>query len=237
MSKTKICTKCNKRKYLDDFSIKSASKDGRRSYCKSCQNHYQKEYNQLNNKKISDQRKKQRKQNLDLTNKKQRQYYSNNLDKYKNYRKKYHIRHSEYMKNYRKTKKKQIYKKTQEWKNKNYTILKEKRQEKYKNDIEYRLTLILRSRLRHAMDGKLKQEKTKELLGCSVLDLRLHLENQFMDGMNWNNYGKNGWHIDHIKPCASFDLTDPKQQKICFHYTNLQPLWATDNLIKHSKLI
>ena len=70
-----------------------------------------------------------------------------------------------------------------------------------------------------------------------MLDLKLHLENQFVDGMNWNNYGKNGWHIDHIKPCASFDLTDPKQQKICFHYTNLQPLWAIDNLIKHSKLL
>jgi DNA/RNA endonuclease G (NUC1) len=55
--------------------------------------------------------------------------------------------------------------------------------------------------------------------------------------MNWENYGKNGWHIDHIIPCASFDLTDPKQQKNCFHYTNLQPLWAADNIRKSDKIL
>jgi len=52
--------------------------------------------------------------------------------------------------------------------------------------------------------------------------------------MTWSNYGK-GWHIDHIKPCASFDLSNPEQQKICFHYTNLQPLWAIDNIKKGAK--
>ena len=70
------------------------------------------------------------------------------------------------------------------------------------------------------------------LLGCSAEQLRTHLEEKFTDGMSWDNYGYRGWHIDHIRPCASFDLTDPQQQLECFHYTNLQPLWAEDNFKK-----
>ena len=63
-----------------------------------------------------------------------------------------------------------------------------------------------------------------------MAELKAYLELQFTDGMTWENRGN--WHIDHIRPCASFDLTDPEQQKQCFHYTNLQPLWAADNLAK-----
>ena len=73
-----------------------------------------------------------------------------------------------------------------------------------------------------------------ELVGCDIDTLCLHLESQFQKGMEWINYGE--WHVDHIKPCASFDLSDPKQQQECFHYTNLQPLWAADNLAKASNL-
>lgn len=72
------------------------------------------------------------------------------------------------------------------------------------------------------------------LLGCSAKELRRHLESQFKPWMNWGNYGR--WHIDHIQPCASFDLTDPKQQEICFHYTNLQPLEAKKNIRKRAKI-
>jgi hypothetical protein len=68
------------------------------------------------------------------------------------------------------------------------------------------------------------------LLGCDVSQLWEHLESMFQEGMTKENYGK--WHVDHIKPCASFDMYDPEQQKQCFHYSNLQPLWAEDNLIK-----
>lgn len=71
-----------------------------------------------------------------------------------------------------------------------------------------------------------------ELIGCTVEYLRQHLEQQFQPGMSWDNWSISGWHIDHIRPCASFDLTDPIQQAQCFHYTNLQPLWAKDNMIK-----
>lgn len=82
------------------------------------------------------------------------------------------------------------------------------------------------------MGHKIKGHKL-ELLGCSVEALKSHLEKLFTSGMSWTNYGK--WHIDHKRPCDSFDLSDPLQQKVCFHYTNLQPLWAFDNLSKGAK--
>jgi hypothetical protein len=70
-------------------------------------------------------------------------------------------------------------------------------------------------------------------MGCSIAYAYAYLEAQFAEGMSWENYGE--WHIDHIRPCASFDLEDPVQQRECFHYTNLQPLWAKDNLSKSDK--
>lgn len=96
---------------------------------------------------------------------------------------------------------------------------------------------IFRSRTNDAIKrcGASKSSKTLELLGCSLKSLKSYIESKFLDGMNWDNYGYHGWHIDHIRPCCSFDLTDPEQQKQCFHYTNLQPLWAKDNLRKHGK--
>jgi len=81
-----------------------------------------------------------------------------------------------------------------------------------------------------------KQGHTIELLGADVMTARAHLEAQFTNGMSWENYGKFGWHIDHIIPCASFDLTKLEEQKKCFHYTNLQPLWWYDNLSKCANL-
>ena len=101
----------------------------------------------------------------------------------------------------------------------------------------FRMLQALRSRQRAALNGGLKAAPTMELLGCTAEQARQHLENQFTDGMSWDNYGLYGWHIDHIIPCASFDLSDPEQQKECFHYTNLQPLWAEDNLKKSDKIL
>ncbi len=94
-------------------------------------------------------------------------------------------------------------------------------------DIAYNILIRLRSRLYKAIRGMDKSATTKILLGCSPQKLIEYLELKFTDGMSWDRFGE--IHIDHIIPCASFDLTDPDQQKQCFHYTNLQPLWAEDN--------
>ncbi len=68
------------------------------------------------------------------------------------------------------------------------------------------------------------------MLGCSIEHLRTHIESRWKDGMSWENYG--AWHLDHIKPCAAFDLLQPSEQRLCFHWSNLQPLWAADNIAK-----
>lgn len=102
-----------------------------------------------------------------------------------------------------------------------------------------RMALACRSRVRdlvlRAKMPKRRPHIISALVGCSGEQLAAHLESLFVDGMTWQNYGKNGWHIDHKRPCASFDLTDPEQQKQCFHYTNLQPLWWWDNIAKSDK--
>jgi hypothetical protein len=109
---------------------------------------------------------------------------------------------------------------------------------KYHTDLEYRLKSRLRSRISTVLktQNAHKDNHTLELLGCTLNELKLHLEKQFVDGMNWNNYGRNGWHIDHIIPCTYFDLAKIERRSICFNYRNLQPLWESDNCIKHDTL-
>lgn len=101
------------------------------------------------------------------------------------------------------------------------------------NDHAFHILCNLRRRMIRL--AKSKSAMTMELIGCSASELRAHLESNFTPGMSWDNYGK--WHIDHIRPCASFDLTDPQQQKECFHWSNLQPLWAADNIRKSDKMV
>lgn len=107
--------------------------------------------------------------------------------------------------------------------------------EKLSTNIEYRIAHNLRERLRAALHTNSKGAKTMDMLGCSMEEFKQHMASKFTEGMDWDNYGRKGWHIDHILPCASFDLSDYEQQKQCFHYTNLQPLWWKDNLEKSAK--
>ena len=109
--------------------------------------------------------------------------------------------------------------------------VKEKRNLRLQTDINYRLKTRLSSRVHNTIKtNSTKSIKTLDLLGCDVIFLKLHLENKFLPTMTWDNYGKL-WHIDHILPCASFNLTDSEEQKKCFHYSNLQPLFAVTTVI------
>ena len=101
----------------------------------------------------------------------------------------------------------------------------------YNNNPQRKLSVRCRGQILDALRGKAaKSKRSFELIGCTVPELQQHLESKFLPTMTWENHGK-VWHIDHILPCASFDLTDPDQQKLCFHYTNLQPLFITTRII------
>lgn len=107
------------------------------------------------------------------------------------------------------------------------------RKERYKNDLEFKLKCIGRSRIYSALQGKYKDETFIGLIGCTTKELIEHLESQFDEKMSWENHGE--WHIDHIKPCDAFDLSNEEERFKCFHYSNLQPLWAQENLRKGAK--
>ena len=141
-----------------------------------------------------------------------------------------------YSKEYRNKNKDSIRERNREYINKNRDKVNEA-QRRRRLDPHKRLMGNLRNRLSGAVkyQGSTKDSTTMKLTGCSKDTLISHLECQFTEGMTWENYGYYGWHIDHIRPCISFDLTLDGEQKKCFHYSNLQPLWAKDNLTKSDK--
>lgn len=151
-----------------------------------------------------------------------RKYYAKNrvrlLEQKSIYAAEHKQQKAEYDKQYRQRNKKRIRAFQSEWN---------------KKSIKHKIVRNLRRRVHHALKGETKSESTLSLLGCSINYLKEYLESKFQQGMTWDNYGE--WHIDHIKPCSAFDLSDPVQQKECFAYTNLQPLWAIDNLKKAYK--
>lgn len=112
----------------------------------------------------------------------------------------------------------------------------------YDNLLEVKLANKIRKRIKKAIKTGYRLGKFEEFVGCSTSELKDYIETKFYinhetgEAMAWDNYGFYGWHLDHIIPLSSFDLTDPKQLKKACHYTNLQPLWAKDNLQKGSKL-
>lgn len=94
----------------------------------------------------------------------------------------------------------------------------------------------LRIRLRNALQGKTKKGSAVRDLGCSITDFRKYLESKFQPGMTWENWTHDGWHIDHIQPLASFNLEEINELRKACHYTNLQPLWAGENLRKGAQI-
>jgi len=110
---------------------------------------------------------------------------------------------------------------------------------KGKHDLQFVISERLRRRLRRALQNgsnrnAIKTSSAINLIGCSLEELVANLQMQFRDGMTWDNYGD--WHIDHIRPCNSFDLQDVDEQKACFHFSNLQPLWGRENILKGDKM-
>lgn len=102
----------------------------------------------------------------------------------------------------------------------------------FKTNPNSKLATLLRNRVRAALKAKTRQLTALELIGCTLEELRSHLESRFLPGMCWNNHTLKGWHIDHVIPCSAFDLSKKEDQRRCFNYKNLRPLWWIDNLKK-----
>jgi len=183
---------------------------------------YHKVYYEVNKQTLNDKQKAYNKVNKD----KIKAYNKVNEDKIKAYKKDYYQDNKDKIKEYLDANKDKIrVKKNNYFKN------------RLKTNIQYKLSHNLRNRLNIAINRNQKIGSAVDDLGCSIPELKVYLESKFQPGMTWDNWSDVGWHIDHIKPLASFDLTDRKQFLEACHYTNLQPLWAKDNLIKSDKLI
>jgi len=242
----KICSKCKIEKDVCEFFTDKSKKEGVYPSCKVCK----KQYFSNNDVKIKDYQQKRRMNNPDYG----KQFREKNPDYVKNYyinnrTKMIDSVKKQYFKN-----KETILTKNREralkYYYENIDIIKEKRKEYDKNNREkrnnyisdrklnnpiYRLSHIVRNRIKQFLktNNITKKNKTFDIVGCTPEFLKEHLERKFTEGMSWDNQGK--WHIDHIVPLSSAK-TDEEIYKLC-HYTNLQPLWAKDNLKKGDKII
>lgn len=102
--------------------------------------------------------------------------------------------------------------------------------------LRIRIGTNLRSRLNKAIQGDYKSGSAVFDLGCSIDEFKVYMESKFQAGMSWGNWGRKTWHIDHIKPVSSFDLSNREELLKACHYTNLQPLWAKDNMAKGKRI-
>jgi hypothetical protein len=215
----KKCIKCGEEKQLIEFHSMKRNKDGRDCACKICRNKSRRE----KAKNLSPEEREKKLQE-------KRDFHWKNREKILETKRKYNIENAE---RHRKASMEYYYNnkpKTRKRRNKYEKERKEK-------DISFRLSINLRARVREAIksNGTEKAYSTIDLIGCHVSELKNFLELKFKDGMSWNNYGE--WEIDHIIPCSSFDLTCNNQQKKCFNYTNLQPLWKKENRSKGAKIL
>ena len=141
----------------------------------------------------------------------------------------------EYLKDWYKDNKKNFLAQQKKYKFSNRQNINDHLKERRQFDINFKIRDNLTTRIWFALNRGIKSTGTMKLLGCSIEFLKTHLESKFKEGMSWGNYSKFGWHIDHIKPCSSFNLSDKEEQLKCFNYTNLQPLWWYENLEKSNK--
>ena len=165
-------------------------------------------------------------------------YRKNHKDKFKQYQKEYELRYPERVRQFKLKWYLTNKDKHGEWaKNNRDKVNAINKRYKDKNSAKVNLQNVLRNRIIIALktNGLKKNKRTIEMIGCSVEELKSYIESKFVNGMTWENRGYRGWHIDHIKPLSLFELRDEEQQKLAFHYTNLQPLWMRDNFSKKNK--
>jgi hypothetical protein len=237
----KICTKCKVEKDLGCFSKRKSGKLGLRSACQDCIKIQKQEYYQRDKSRIKTVRAKYLRSNKQKIKLSKAEYEFKNKERRQAQKKEYSEKNKETIRAQKKIyrdraenkEKHRVYRIEYNKNNKEKTNKRER--DRIKTEPNYRLLRLLRCRVSEALKGKSKSASTIELLGISVEEAKRHLESQFTEGMSWENHGLRGWHIDHIRPCASFDFSDPAQQKACFHYSNLQPLWAKDNREKSDK--
>lgn len=247
------CSKCNLTKTLNEYDfIKRIRKY--KNFCKNCRRErdrkyyhktknknsinktkkrkeYVKSYYQKNKERIKEKSLSYYRSNLELVQEKNKKYRKENEKKIKDQKAKHYEKNKEKLKEKSKKYRKENPEKVREMERK-------KRARRRKEDPGYRILYNCRKRVYDALKGVgSKSARTMVLVGCAIPEYMKYLESKFQKGMSWENYGFYGWHIDHIKPCCSFDLTDPEQQQKCFHYTNTQPLWAKDNWKKGNKII
>ena len=240
----KRCSKCGEFKSLEGFDRNASQKDGRHGWCKECsregrRDHYRKNREQVlarnkayfENNRASVQAKRNEYWHLPH-NRQRRNARTNEL--YKEGR-----RRAYFMEYYRRPEvKEKRMKITREWARRNRSKMTEYIVHRHRGDPEFRL----RRNLARAVHGYIKRHggvkahATIELVGCSRFELRCFLEKRFKPGMAWDNYGK-VWDVDHIVPCSHFNLQDKNQQRDCFHYSNLQPLFKEDNRRKSNRYI
>jgi hypothetical protein len=221
---TKKCSKCKHTKNLSDFTKDKNRPDGLFVYCRECKKTEQKKEYEKNKERILNY---------------QREYYLENTNKIKSNVSSYYLKNKEKNKENAKIyyqnniESRLFYAKQYREKNKE----KRNRYEKYRKetDIFYKLKHLVRNRISKFLKLKKikKNHTTFEMVGCLPQQLKIFLEQKFIDGMSWDNQGK--WHIDHIIPLSS-SKTEEELYKLC-HFTNLQPMWASDNIKKGVKIL
>ena len=232
MSTEKKCNRCFVVKPLEDFQTSAGAEDGKTTICKECLNKRKREMRNANIERTRQKNKASYERNKYNISKRRKEFFSSDENKKKR---------SEYVKNYfnnlDKKEKRNEYRKKSNIKCKNRRdAWRRKYDKKRRMEPEYKIKDNLRRRLRSYLNGNPKPEATMKLIGCSIEELRLHLEKQFLPGMTWDNYGvgagKTTWHIDHIVMLQEFNVLDENEIRLGFHYTNLRPLWAKDNVSK-----
>jgi len=220
---TKICRICNLEKGLVDFHFRKDNQKFR-TECKSCGYKTQKERNSKKINQIKEYKRNYFQKNKEKILERKRHLRQSDLKKYKEETKKY----------YEKTKELQKERKIN-WINSNRKKYNNYWTNRKKTDVEFTLITNMRSRICNYLNSKniSKNNKTFDIVGCTPKQLKEHLEKQFVDGMSWDN--RKDWHIDHIVPLSSAK-TEEELIKL-FHFSNLQPLWAIDNIKKSNKIL